>query len=276
MIVSICDTAIEWTGPRAPSGLRDFEVKQGAGECSLQISSHAVERLPHMPEPDYTIGEITRIKREDGRFIAWNDYPGLSDATAYLELEGERADIQVGPNTIEGSILNMLMLGLLPVVAKRSGLLIHASLVRYQGRAVAFSAASGTGKSAHADLWCHHLGAEMMNGDRAFLRRREDGWWAFGSPWAGSSPYVINVEAPLAAVVMLKQAPENRMRRLSGVEIVQRLYNNVRYPLWDEESTSLTLETLDMMTGEVPIYELECLPDEAAARLACKIVFDGC
>lgn len=159
------------------------------------------------------------------------------------------------------------------MVARNNGLLLRASLVEHEGRAVAFTASSGTGKSTQADLWHDHLGAEIMNGDRAFIRRFEGEWRAYGSPWSGSSPYVRNVKAPLASIVVLKQAPENRIRRLNAVEVMAYLYNNVRYPFWDEEATAASLETLDTLIGEIPIFLLECRPDEEAVRITRDAVF---
>ncbi len=167
----------------------------------------------------------------------------------------------------------MLLIAFLPVVARNNGLLLHASLVEFEGRAVAFTASSGTGKSTQADLWHEHLGAEIMNGDRAFIRRFDGEWRAYGSPWAGSSPYIRNVKAPLAGIVVLKQAPENRIRRLNAAEVMAYLYNNVRYPFWDEEATAASLETLDALIGEIPIFLLECLPDEGAVRITRDAIF---
>ena len=200
-------------------------------------------------------------------------YGGDWGRSAFLELSKASCIISRRETTSESSILNMLMVAFLPVVARNNGLLFHASLVEYEGQAVAFTASSGTGKSTQADLWHEHLGAEIMNGDRAFVRRFDTEWRAYGSPWAGSSPYVKNVKAPLAGIVVLKQAPENRIRRLNAAEVMAYLYNNVRYPFWDEEATAVSLETLDALIREIPIFLLECRPDEEAVRITSDAIF---
>ena len=251
----------------APSG--------DAGACQLAVACRRVEKLPELPEATYEANAITSFKQEEEKLIAWNVYPNEPGMTAMLSLKGANASILVGPRTAGCSVLNMLMIALLPVVSCAGGMLIHASLIEFRGRAVAFTAASGTGKSTHADLWCRHLGAHMMNGDRAFLKRASEGWKAYGSPWAGSSPYVLNLEAPLAAVVTLAQAPENHIHPLGGPEVLSRLYNNVRYPFWDKDATSAALATFDALTREVPLFALDCLPNEDAARVCCQAVFGG-
>lgn len=275
MLIGICGATIEWRGEPCPSDLRPFVVEGAAGEPALVVDARRVDELPAAPEPEYAIG-VTAVSHEGGSLVGWNVYEGFEEGSARLALDGRRATILMGPGTWECSVMNMLMLALLPAVSRDSSLLMHASLVEWEGRAVAFTAPSGTGKSTQADLWHDVLGAEIMNGDRAFLRRAASGaWTAYGSPWAGSSPYVRNVSAPLAAVVVLEQAPENRIRRLRPAETLPHLYNNLRYPLWDEGACADSLASFDALAREVPVYLLSCRPDEGAVRTARDAVFEG-
>lgn len=240
---------------------------------SLSVCVRKFDFVP--PCPDYTEGVCAFAQISDVELIVWNVYRGDWERSALLEMTKAASVISRRETTSANSILNMLMVAFLPVVARNNGLLFHASLVEYDGRAVAFTASSGTGKSTQADLWHEHLGAEIMNGDRAFIRRFDTEWRAYGSPWAGSSPYIKNVKAPLAGIVVLKQAPENRIRRLNAAEVMAYLYNNVRYPFWDEEATAASLETLDALIREIPIFLLECRPDEEAVRITHDAIFGG-
>ena len=52
--------------------------------------------------------------------------------------------------------------------------LIHASLVRNEGRGYAFTAKSGTGKSTHSGLWLRHIpGTQLVNDDNQSLERKD-------------------------------------------------------------------------------------------------------
>ena len=271
----ICDLDVRLATSIADEQLAEFAWRSDGADAALTIAEVVEPELsaPAVDNADYVQG-IFRFKRTDEGMLVWNGFEGHPEPTALLELASEsESALHVGPETTHPAVLNMLLIGLLPVVARNNGLLLHASLVEFEGRAVAFTASSGTGKSTQADLWHEYLGAEIMNGDRAFIRRFDGEWRAYGSPWAGSSPYIKNVKAPLAGIVVLKQAPENRIRRLNAAEVTAYLYNNVRYPFWDEEATAASLETLDALIGEIPIFLLECRPDEGAVRITRDAIF---
>ena len=108
------------------------------------------------------------------------------------------------------------ILGMEDILLRHSGLLLHSSFIRCQGKAVLFSAPCGTGKSTQAELWEKYKGADIVNGDRAGLRRLDCGWAAFGLPYAGSSGIYRNESAPLEAVILLRQAEENREAESGG------------------------------------------------------------
>ena len=90
------------------------------------------------------------------------------------------------------------------------------------------------------------------------------------------STYTVSPATPVllgSTVVVLEQAPENRIRCLGAAEVMARLYNNVRYPFWDEGATAASLETLDALVREVPVYLLACRPDGEAVRITHDAIF---
>lgn len=153
---------------------------------------------------------------------------------------------------------------------QHEGLLLHASLIKYGGKAIAFTGPSGVGKSTQATLWETHLGATVINGDRAALRKGAEGWTAYGSPYAGTSGIYRDDSAPLAAVVILRQAGENRLQPLTAAEAFRHLYPELSIHHWDAGfATAATDLCLDLL-GQVPVYLLECLPDADAALVLQK------
>lgn len=165
------------------------------------------------------------------------------------------------------------ILGMEDVLLRHSGLLLHSSFIRYRGKAVLFTAPCGTGKSTQAELWEKYEGADIINGDRAGIRHLDCGWAAFGLPYAGSSGIYRNENAPLAAVILLRQAEENRLRRMKAVEAFPDLYREITVHRWDRNFVSESTELLLQLLCEIPVYLLECRPDQEAVQLVRDEIF---
>ena len=150
------------------------------------------------------------------------------------------------------------------LIARNGGFLFHSSYIRVGNQAVLFTAPSGTGKSTQADLWHTYRKAEIINGDRSAVRCTDDGVFACGIPFAGSSEICKNVILPLAAIVYLKQAPQTTIRRLRGAESFRRIWEGCSVNTWDRIDVAQVSETVSNVLMAVPVYELACTPDESA------------
>lgn len=151
-----------------------------------------------------------------------------------------------------------------------NGLYLHASAIEYQGKAYLFSAPSGTGKSTHTRLWqaCFGEQARVFNDDKPTLRRLDDTWYAYGTPWCGKDHININVKVPVAGICFLKQGPQNKIRRLSSQEAVNRIISQTIRKFRTEARLDLLLGHLDKLVREIPVFELENLPVLEAALLS--------
>ena len=151
-------------------------------------------------------------------------------------------------------------------------IILHASFVRYNGKGIVFSAPSGTGKSTQAALWEKYADAEILNGDRAALRKTDGTWRAYGLPFAGTSGIYRNDSAPLKAVVALRQAENNSVRRIGSTEAFRYLYPETMIHRWDRDFESKATDLLLDVLRDIPVFLLECRPDqEAVEKLKEKI-----
>ena len=137
-----------------------------------------------------------------------------------------------------------------------------------------FLGPSGTGKSTHARLWLQHIeGTELLNDDNPVVRIADDGTAVvYGSPWSGKTPCYRNVSCPLGGIVMLSQAPYNKIRRLGGIEAYVALMESISGKRWDERIADGLHETENTLASTVAVWHLACLPDQAAAELCNKTV----
>ena len=165
------------------------------------------------------------------------------------------------------------ILSLETLLLRHHGLLLHASFIRWNGQGILFSAPSGIGKSTQANLWETYENAEILNGDRAGIRFVEEKWYAYGLPYAGSSEIYRNEKAPVKAIVVLKQAPENRVRKLSVSEAFGYLYPEFTLHRWDKRFCDIALNYILELLSAVPVYLLECLPDQSAVSVLKNELF---
>lgn len=158
------------------------------------------------------------------------------------------------------------------VLSKKETLFVHSSTVDYCGNGIVFVGPSGIGKTTQAELWQKYAGAQIINGDKIFVKNTADGFYAFASPWKGSSPYCLNRNVPLKAIVVLRQSETNSIRTLGGQELFEYLVPHIFLPFWDEECMNYALATLDTLLSQTSVYLLECRPDKEAVDITKEAV----
>lgn len=147
---------------------------------------------------------------------------------------------------------------------------IHASVVMKDGKGYAFLGTSGTGKSTHSKLWMKHIeGVELLNDDNPALRVMDDGTiHIFGTPWSGKTPCYKNVEVELGGIVQLKQAPQNKIARLKGLQAFITLQKSCSSLKWNHSLYTALGNTVEIIANRIPVFYLENRPDEEAAQLS--------
>lgn len=193
--------------------------------------------------------------------------PSLDHAYLRIDRHGLKSQIQLKASSFPRGITDGLILTCMQAVhhiTEAGGFLLHASWIRYRGKAILFTGASGIGKSTQAALWETLRGAELINGDRAAIFPVSGGAEVRGIPYCGSSRVNKNKTMPLAAVVCLSQAPENSITRLSGSRAFRKLWEGCSINLWNQEDIGKgTQAVIDTVTA-VPVFHLACTPDEQA------------
>lgn len=168
---------------------------------------------------------------------------------------------------------NSLMVMYALASAKKNVALFHSAVVTYKNRGYMFLGKSGTGKSTHARLWLAHIeGTELLNDDNPVVCLRQDGAWVYGSPWSGKTPCYINKGVRLGAIVDLSQAPYNKIRSIEGIEAYVALLPSISGMRWNKSVADGLHQTENELAKNVGMYHLDCLPDEAAAKICCEAV----
>lgn len=160
--------------------------------------------------------------------------------------------------------------------ARCDTLLMHASAVELDGRGYVFLGKSGTGKSTHSRLWIENIpGSRLLNDDNPVIRIVDGSPMIYGSPWSGKTPCYVDRGLPLAGVVRLRQAMQNRIDRLSGAAAYAALFPSCSRMPWHREMAAGVHGTLSALTAAVPVFTLECLPDRDAALMCMETIVDA-
>lgn len=170
----------------------------------------------------------------------------------------------------KGNILDFL--GLEEPLLNRRAFILHSSFISWQGNGILFTAPSGTGKSTQADLWEKYEKAEIYNGDRTILRKIDDEFIGFGSPYAGSSGIYRNESAPVKAIIVLSQSKKNQIERLNGRQAFLPLYKETLMNTWNSKYMNQMIDLLKEASELIPIYHLACRPDKEAVMLVREAV----
>lgn len=157
------------------------------------------------------------------------------------------------------------------------GLYLHSSGIEMDGRAYLFSGPCGTGKSTHAQQWQKLFGeaAQVFNDDKPAMRCLDGKWYAYGTPWCGKDGINQNKKVPLAGICFLKQAEENKIRRLSPAEATHRILSQTIFKIRDVERMDRLIASLEKLLLQIPVYELENRPEPEAARLSYETMRRG-
>ncbi len=157
-------------------------------------------------------------------------------------------------------VLHSLML------AKQGGLLVHAASAIRNGRAFLFAGVSGAGKTTISRL--APPGVTLLTDEISYVRPRARGYVAYGTPFAGElGKPGANVQAPLAAVYLLSQGPENRIEPVDSAEAARALLANVLFFADDRELVRNVFQSACEFVERVPVQRLTFLPDSRVWEL---------
>lgn len=143
-------------------------------------------------------------------------------------------------------------------LSRGRGLELHAcGIVDEQGQGYIFCGQSGAGKSTTARSWLSVKPGTVLSDDRIVVRFEDGRFWMYGTPWHGEAALATAMRAPLAAILLLRQAPRARLVKIAPVQAVARLLACAFFPLYDRAAIGFGMECASHLVGEVPCLELE-------------------
>lgn len=234
-------------------------------EADLYYTFHT-NRQPHLPNrpPVYRKPDILVFRQPSGLESRLLMLPDRQAAYAYLE-ETDSNHMEIYFNSAYTSLLSAdtifhSMLALEKHLVLQNSFVFHCSYLDFEGKAILFSGPSGIGKTTHTNLWCQYLPdrAKVLNGDKCLLSREGNTFYANGWPICGSSGICYNERREVRAVVLLQQAPENRLIEEKKILTFRRVLEQLTVNYWNREFTDAAMTFADSLVSTLPCFTYGC------------------
>ena len=173
---------------------------------------------------------------------------------------------------IKNHFLQLLRIATECYLARRDGVSLHASCIFLNGKSLLFTAPAGTGKSTQARIWEEALGAEILSGDRPFLHLFPGEVRAYGVPWDGKEQIFRQKDKPVAAIIEVRRANHNHIRKMSENQACRLLMKQCFLPMWDNEATMSAIRTIRGIARTVPCYRFFLPADSRCCRAGAQCV----
>lgn len=145
-------------------------------------------------------------------------------------------------------------------LARQGGFLLHSASAVRNGTAFLFAGVSGAGKTTISRL--APADATLLTDEISYVRKRDDGYVAFGTPFTGELAKLgENCSAPVAALYLLAQGPENRIDPVAVADAGRELLANMLFFAQDQEMVHWAFQAACDFVDRVPVYRLTFVPD---------------
>jgi hypothetical protein len=194
-----------------------------------------------------------RVTYRSGRWLLTR-----GDFRAEWEPAARRGVIQQSANPY--SIDAVLRIVHTLVLARQGGFLLHSASAIRNGKAFLFAGVSGAGKTTISRLAPGD--ATLLTDEISYVRKQGDEYVAYGTPFTGELAKLgENTSAPLVALYLLAQGPENRIDAVGAAEAGRELLANMLFFAEDPEMVHQVFQAACDFVDRVPIYRLTFVPD---------------
>jgi hypothetical protein len=153
-------------------------------------------------------------------------------------------------------------------LALGKGIEVHAcGILDEHGAGHLFIGQSGAGKTTMARICQNEPGIVVLSDDRIVVRRLEDTYWMYGTPWHGDAALASPIRAPLSGLYFLEKGGRNSLRPLACTEAMMRLFACSFPPFFDAQGISSVLAFMGEIVQAVPCFELTFVPSREVIEM---------
>jgi hypothetical protein len=241
-----------------------FVLAETSGDAGVEFDFDVELATPALANPDADVSVTYRSGR-------W--FMERCDFRAEWDPASRRGWIRqsVNPYSIDAVLRIVHTL----VLAGQGGFLLHSASAIRNGKAFLFAGVSGAGKTTISRL--APADATLLTDEISYVRKldasnestseknssqRSAGYVAFGTPFTGELAKLgENTSAPVAALYLLAQGPENRIDPVSAADAGRELLANMLFFAEDQELVCSAFQAACDFVHDVPVCRLTFVPD---------------
>ncbi|MBE6537320.1 MAG: hypothetical protein E7673_05135 [Ruminococcaceae bacterium] len=188
----------------------------------------------------------------------------VSVSDSDIEYEAAASDVRYGKGYLESIALYRKIAERLPFF---DAVVFHGAVIAYKGKAYAFTARSGVGKTTHIRLWLERFGksVHILNGDKPILRVIDGKIYAAGTPWRGKEGYGIPEMLPLEAVAFIDRAEKPSANEITASAALTRFASQIYVPN-EPRAAALSLSVLNKVISGVRLYDVSANMETESAE----------
>jgi len=248
--------------------INDVFLTDVSDEIRLHVHYGSVPELNRI-EKIFDSGSTWAFYRRDGKYVLQDDrlIPASSpNVVVVLEPDPASGDVYIKNDFTKKSIfpdplgypLNQILMILL--LSKGEGMIFHACGIDDGGCGYLFLGNSTHGKSTMARLWFEQH-ATILNDDRIVVRKKDSGFWMYGTPWHGDFKEFSPKGLEIHKIFILHPQGKNSAVPKNGAEGVAMLLARSFPPLWDHQGMVYTADLCHGLVEKIPCHELNFEPD---------------
>lgn len=277
MFFSIAGLGIKLLGPAQafPQEFRPFEV------TGLDSVQQEIVLQPGFPA---ILRNGTLLIRNEELVVMENDedyillFPQAKHIVEInLSLDGSKVMCYCMPPYDEAfhyDIFHALRLTYLYLAQKKGMVALHSASLLYKNKAWLFSGHSGMGKSTHTNLWKELYEISLLNGDLNLLAIENGQPMVHGIPWCGTSEICTTETVPLGGIILLNQAPVDRIEELTEDKKQLLVSQRLISPAWTVDLFERNMEIVENIVSKIMVCKLHCTKEPSAAEVM-KEYIDG-
>lgn len=145
---------------------------------------------------------------------------------------------------------------LMHYLSQREGAIFHAAGTIINDKSYLFMGRSGAGKSTLTRLCKEDNRFSFLSDDRIIVKKTQDKFQVFGTPWPGDEGIAINNYSPLAAIFYIHHGTNNKIDKISPQKSFEKLLPITSIPWYEEDLMSKMLSFCEKISSSIPSYDL--------------------